>query len=326
MHRELIYLNRRQFVWQSGFHELLLVRNYDLKRHVITLTIDFAADFADIFEVRGQSRARHGKHAADLVGPNTVMLRYRGLDEVERTTSVCFSPTPTGPYDKWRYIFAGAGPRRVVPGGDCAVLCDQSDAEDWSVTQFYRALRAERREFRAARVRAVSLEGSNPIFNELTERSAADIYLLNTDTEHGPYPFAGIPWYSTPFGRDGIITAMMTLWLDPTIAKGVLRFSRRHRPRQLTMKGCQARQDPARDAERRNGPAGRGAVRPLLRLGRRDPPFRHAARASTSPAPAISIWYGRYGRMRSRRCTGSTPTVIPTATASSSMSGTAAPG
>ena len=91
-------------------------------------------------------------------------------------------------------------------------------------TQFYRGLRAERREFRSARARAVSLEGSNPIFNELTERSAADIYLLNADTEYGPYPFAGIPWYSTPFGRDGIITAMLMLWLDPTIAKGVLRF------------------------------------------------------------------------------------------------------
>ena len=223
LHRELIYMNRRQFVWQSGLHELLLVRNYDLKRHVITLTIDFAADFADIFEVRGQSRARHGKHAADLVGPNTVTLRYRGLDEVERTTSVCFFPTPTALTTSGARFLLDLG-----PGEWCRVamrvLCDQSDAEDWSVTQFYRALRAERREFRAARARAASLEGSNPIFNELTERSAADIYLLSADTEHGPYPFAGIPWYSTPFGRDGIITAMLTLWLDPTIAKGVLRF------------------------------------------------------------------------------------------------------
>ena len=223
LHRELIYLNRRQFVWRSGFHELLLVRNYDLTRRVITVTISFAADFADIFEVRGQSRARHGRHAADLVGPNTVTLRYVGLDEVERTTSVCFSPTPAELTTSGATFSLELGPgewRRVA----MRILCDRSDAEDWSVTQFYRALRAERREFRAARVRAASLEGSNPTFNELTERAAADIYLLNTDTEYGPYPFAGIPWYSTPFGRDGIITAMMTLWLDPTIAKGVLRF------------------------------------------------------------------------------------------------------
>jgi glycogen debranching enzyme len=239
LQRELIYVNRRQFVWQSAYYELLWARNFDLRRHEITLDMNFASDFADVFEVRGAKRPRRGKGSAERVSPDTVALRYQGLDEIERVTELSFSPLPAR-LDTGSATFV----LDLGPGKWCRlavrIRCDPADRQDWTIRRCYQVLRTARQALRASSGRAASFEGSNPVFNELARRSVADIYMLITETKYGPYPFAGIPWYSTFFGRDGIITALLTLWLDPAIAKGVLGF----------LAATQASEtDPASDAE-----------------------------------------------------------------------------
>jgi glycogen debranching enzyme len=76
----------------------------------------------------------------------------------------------------------------------------------------------------AARKNYCTVETSSERFNQWVRRSAADLRMLTTQTTAGPYPYAGVPWFSTPFGRDGIITALQLLWVNPHIARGVLAY------------------------------------------------------------------------------------------------------
>ena len=64
---------------------------------------------------------------------------------------------------------------------------------------------------------------SNHEFNGWLDRSYADIHMMITDSR-GLYPYAGVPWFSTVFGRDGILTSWELLWIFPRIARGVLTY------------------------------------------------------------------------------------------------------
>jgi glycogen debranching enzyme len=236
---ELIHVNRLKFIWNAALYERILVRNFDVRPHDVTLSMEFGADFADLFEVRGYGRARRGEVSIERRSDSSVALRYFGLDGVERVTSLAFEPAPNR-LDTTTAMFElslgpGQGARLVL-----RIACDQRAQDDAVARRFHTALRAVRRALRDSSGRAASLDSSNSLFNEMARRSVADLYMLITETEHGSYPFAGIPWFSTPFGRDGLLTALFTLWIDPAIARGVLRF----------LAATQATEvDPERDAE-----------------------------------------------------------------------------
>jgi glycogen debranching enzyme len=219
---DLIHLRRSRFLWDGRCYERLAVRNYDDQPRHVRLEIAFATDFSDLFEVRGTVRARKGRHLPAIIEQDRVMLSYIGLDERKRSTCLCFFPEPSGLtcrsaiYDLYlapqetRSLFA-------------VIACDAAPEGALSGRSFFAALRDARRALRISSSRASSVVSSNEIFNEVARRSISDLYMLMTDKPEGPYPYAGIPWFSAVFGRDALITALEILWLDPQVARGVLR-------------------------------------------------------------------------------------------------------
>jgi len=222
LRRENIHLNRMKFIWNGACYERLVVRNYSDRPLILRLTYRFAADFADLFEVRGERRSARGECRAALMSDHGVLLRYQGLDEIERVTEIAFFPEPktlTTARAAFELSLKPRATRRIF-----ARVGFSATQDEWTGRSFYRRMRAARHALKKSSARAARVDSSNSVYNEIVRRSVSDLYMLITDTPQGPYPYAGIPWFSTPFGRDGIITALMTLWLDPTIARGVLGF------------------------------------------------------------------------------------------------------
>ena len=222
--RDTFHIQRLKFMWRGSCHERVTVRNYDARPRSAVLTLWFESDFADLFEVRGQTRERRGETTRLLPSNRVAALRYAGLDGVVRVTTVRFTPAPARLETSLaRYDLA------LAPEGQAEIFIEigcSLGAEPMMETRstYIGCLRAARRALSDSTGRAARIAGSNGQFNQLLSRSMSDLYMLVTDTEHGPYPYAGIPWFSTAFGRDGLLTALFTLWIDPTIAKGVLRY------------------------------------------------------------------------------------------------------
>jgi glycogen debranching enzyme len=218
--KDMLHIVRTIFLWRGAAYQRIGVQNHGEDPANFDLTLLFNNDFADLFEVRGERRPRRGSGSSKLLSPSDVVLEYIGLDEKKRVTELQFDPRPTRLAINSASYHMDLAPQQVR-SLFVVVSCNKQTAS--KPVPFFRGLLAHRREMRHSTRGATSIETSNNIFNEVLCRSMADLNILMTDTPQGRYPYAGIPWYSTTFGRDGIITALQMLWIDPRVARGVLK-------------------------------------------------------------------------------------------------------
>jgi glycogen debranching enzyme len=217
----VMHVERRRFLWRRRLYERVSVTNHSLDHELLPLTIEFAADFRDMFEIRGRARKRHGEHAPPTHDGRRITFGYRGLDKIERQCVIAFSEPPAR-FESEQAVFMFS----LQPRAEFALYIEVGAEVDETPSRrrFRHAAAAAMIEARRQRRLGARARARGARFNAWLDQSRADLALLTTELETGPYPYAGIPWFSTPFGRDGLITAWQMLWVEPRLACGVLRY------------------------------------------------------------------------------------------------------
>jgi glycogen debranching enzyme len=236
--RGTVHMFRLQFLRGATCYQYVRLLNYGLEPVKVFVTLQFDADFADIFEVRGTKRSRQGERLPDHAEKSQVVLSYQGLDDVLRRTCLTFSPQPASLSTREAAFEIALEPKeeKFV---SCTITCERNSSPR-SVDPYNAAFRKLEKEFDRTGIDECVITTSSETFNAWLTRSSADLRMLIDGNPEGPYPYAGVPWFNTVFGRDGIITALECLWMAPRIAEGVLKYLAE------TQATCE---EPERDAE-----------------------------------------------------------------------------
>jgi glycogen debranching enzyme len=217
-----LHLAVEKFLWRATCYQQFHVSNHGLDVVGAEIRLKFRADFADIFEVRGQKRTARGHDLLPVISGDRVILGYCGLDGVERWTTLHFTPAPaqlTHESASWE--------RALAPGASLAItvaICCERQSERIEPAPMPVARDLAAAEHGRAQAWVCRLSSVNGQFNSWFNRAVSDLHMMTTALPTGPYPYAGLPWFNTPFGRDGLITALESLWMRPELALGVLRY------------------------------------------------------------------------------------------------------
>jgi glycogen debranching enzyme len=237
IHRGSLHLLRSRFLWHDGCYEKVHFVNHALETLHVPVHITFDADYADIFEVRGVSRERKGKRLETEVQRNSVILGYEGLDHVIRRTEIESDLIPVRIMESAMEFELTLRPK--VPVSFQFLVACRSEPKRDSIG-YSQAISAAATELGDVAKEFPTITCPNSRFCDWVTRSASDLAMMVVGNPEKNYPYAGVPWFSTVFGRDGIIAGLQTLWLNPSISRGVLEF----------LASCQAdKVDPAVEAE-----------------------------------------------------------------------------
>jgi glycogen debranching enzyme len=236
---------RRTFVVGDRLHVEIEVRNFNARTVSVALELALAADFADVFEVRGvRQRLARGRLMVPKASGSTVAFAYEGQDGLFRETQIALEPAAAAWSVEgervrvaWPLVLEPREARRIVVTVDPTSPGERRRPPRRGLEESLRELDRARQEWEADCAR---IETDHELFDAVVSASVRDLHALLTPAAGGRLPAAGIPWYVAPFGRDSLLTGYEALLLNAGLARETL----------AVLAALQARNDePWRDAE-----------------------------------------------------------------------------
>jgi len=232
----------RELIVDDALLERLTLTNFLVRPIDYWVELSVGCDFADIFELRGWKRDARGQFLRPIVEDRTIRFAYRGRDGALIESAVCFRERPhtIGPRGaRWSFRLEPGVPVELEWDVQCrrrhssVTVGANFDQRHERLTGIYDAWRDD----------CSCWSSDVEVFDAALSRAVDDLCSLYVTAGGDRAISAGIPWYSTVFGRDSIITSIETLPLNPTIAVDTLRYLAR---RQGTRENSYTEEQPGR--------------------------------------------------------------------------------
>ncbi|AFZ48326.1 Amylo-alpha-16-glucosidase [Cyanobacterium stanieri PCC 7202] len=218
---------KRKIALRGGLWEEIELRNYTTSSLDFEVSLSFQADFKDLFEIRNYTRRSHRGQSLEQVSAEDLCLSfaYRGLDNSLMESLIEFLHHPPdhvkGNTIIWRVKIDS---QEVFRFGYClqTKINNQSSSHVLLSDSYQGAIKDAEREKEEWYQGVNKIRTDSAVVNRIIEQAEEDIYLLLQSFGFGKVLVAGIPWFSTLFGRDSLIAARQTLMFDPRIARDTL--------------------------------------------------------------------------------------------------------
>ncbi len=210
----------------DGFHEELTILNHDAEPVGLTVRVEAASDFADLFEVKDALKKK-GKYSA-TADKRQLLLTYE-RDTYKRQTAI--SASAPARIDERGLTFevdvAGHGAWTT----DVDVVTAAGPGGTRARPKYERGERQARPNMERSLKRwladAPRLESDSDSLKATYRRSLVDLAALRFSPPvvggGKSLPAAGLPWFMTMFGRDSIFTSLQALPFTPELAATTLK-------------------------------------------------------------------------------------------------------